>query len=72
MLLVFPWTSLKAHKVERKKQCIALKLKLEELCDIKSGFSEIILNDKQSQDAIILNVGNFVERSTCESGGQSV
>lgn len=62
---MFPWTSLKAHKVEREKQCIARKLKLEELCDIQQGFSEIILSDEQSQDAIILTVGDFVERSTC-------
>lgn len=33
---------------------------------------EIILDDEQSQDAIISHVGNFVETSTCESNGQSV
>lgn len=45
--------------------------KLEESCDIKSGFSDILL-DEQSQDAIISNVGIFLETSTCESGEQSV
>lgn len=38
---VFPWTSLKTHEVERENRCIARKRKLEESCDIKSGFSEM-------------------------------
>lgn len=69
---VFLWTSLKTHEVEIKNLCIASKGKLEKPCDIKSGFHEIILNDEQYQDAIIINVRNFMETSTCESDGQSV